>query len=64
MRAEMEAILRGEPNISSNWCYCSGGFVKYPYEAILGRELRVDLLQSALKGDPVCRFAIHLDSAE
>jgi len=59
-----EAILRGEPNISSNWCYCSGGFVKYPYEVILDRELRVELLQSALKGDPVCRFAIHLDSAE
>lgn len=59
-----EAILRGEPNISSNWCYCSGGFVKHPYEVILGRELRVELLQSALKGDPVCRFAIHLDSAE
>ncbi len=58
-----EAILRGETDISSNWCYCSGGFVKYPYEVILGRELRVDLLQSVLKGDPVCRFAIHLDSA-
>lgn len=57
-----EAILRGEPEISANWCYCSGGFVKYPYEVILGRELRVELLESALKGDPVCRFAIHLDS--
>lgn len=59
-----EAILKGEPKISGNWCYCSGGFVKYPYEVILGRELRVDLLQSVLKGDPVCRFAIHMDSAE
>lgn len=58
-----EAILRGETGISENWCYCSGGFVKHPYEVLLGRELRVELLQSALKGDPVCRFAIHLDSA-
>jgi hypothetical protein len=58
-----EAILRGEPNISPNWCYCSGGFVKYPYETILGRELRVELLASVLNGDPVCRFAIHLDGA-
>ncbi len=57
-----EAILRGEPDVSENWCYCSGGFVKYPYEVLLGRELRVELLQSALKGDPVCRFAIHLGS--
>ena len=59
-----EAILRGETDISDNWCYCSGGFVKYPYEVILGRELRVDLLQSVLKGDSVCRFAIHLRDAE
>lgn len=60
-----EAILRGETNISSNWCYCSAGFVKYPYEVILGRELRVELLESVLKGDPVCRFAIHLaDTAD
>ena len=58
-----EAILRGEHGISENWCYCSGGFVKTPYEAILGRELRVELLQSVLRGDPVCRFAIHLDDA-
>ncbi len=56
-----EAILSGEPGISENWCYCSGGFAKYPYEVILGRELRVELLQSVLRGDPVCRFAIHLD---
>ncbi len=57
-----EAILRNEAPISENWCYCSGGFVKTPYEAILGRELRVELLQSVLRGDPVCRFAIHLDT--
>ena len=56
-----EAILHGEPAISENWCYCSGGFAKHPYEAILGRPLRVTLLKSALKGDSVCRFAIHLD---
>ena len=59
-----EAILHGEMNISANWCYCSGGFVKYPYEVILGKELQVDLLQSVLKGDSVCRFAIHLDDAD
>lgn len=59
-----EAILRGEADLSENWCYCSGGFVKYPYEVLLGRELDVELLQSALKGDPVCRFAIRLGGAE
>ena len=58
-----EAILRGGPEISENWCYCSGGFVKRPYEVLLGRPLKVTLLQSVLRGDPVCRFAIHLGEA-
>ena len=58
-----EAILNGGPEIPENWCYCSGGFVKRPYEVLLGRPLKVTLLQSVLRGDPVCRFAIHLEEA-
>ena len=56
-----EAILKGNPSISENWCYCSGGFVKHPYEVIFDKELKVDMLQSVLKGDQICRFKIHLD---
>jgi len=56
-----EAIRAGSPEISPNWCYCSGGFAKHPFEVLFERPLRVELLQSVLKGDPVCRFAIHLD---
>jgi predicted hydrocarbon binding protein len=58
-----EAILAGSPAVSENWCYCSGGFVKYPYKVILGRPLRVKMLQSVLRGDPVCRFAIDIAEA-
>ena len=58
-----EAIQNGFPVVSENWCYCSGGFVKYPYEVLLGRKLGVRLLQSVLRGDPVCRFAIDLTEA-
>jgi len=56
-----EAIKNGGPEISSNWCYCSAGFAKYPFEVLFERELRVELLSSVLRGDPVCRFAIYLD---
>jgi hypothetical protein len=55
-----EAILNRDIRISSNWCYCSAGYAKYPYEIIFGRELKVEMLASALKGDLVCRFAIDL----
>ncbi len=57
-----EAILKGETDISGDWCYCSAGFAKHPYEVVLGRELPVAVLQSVLRGDPVCRFAIYLPS--
>ena len=55
-----DAIRKGEPKISDQWCYCSGGFAKYPYELLLNRPLTVRLLQSVLRGDSVCRFAVDL----
>lgn len=55
-----EAILKGKPTISKNWCYCSAGFEKLHFETIMDKPLKVDVLQSALQGDPTCRFAIHL----
>ncbi|MFO7611967.1 MAG: hypothetical protein R6W99_05690, partial [Clostridia bacterium] len=56
-----ERILdESRENIDSDWCYCSAGFEKFPFEVILGVELEVELLQSALRGDPVCRFALTL----
>ena len=55
-----EAILHNESPISGSWCYCSAGFAKYPYEVLLGRPLRVDVVESVLDGGSVCRFAIHL----
>ena len=57
-----EAILQGKA-IPRDWCYCSAGFAKYPFEVILGRELEVELLASALDGDPICRFAISLPTS-
>lgn len=58
--ARERIIDEAHPNVDSDWCYCSAGFAKYPFEIIFGEELEVELLQSALKGDPVCRFAITL----
>ncbi len=55
-----EAILRNDAPISGNWCYCSAGFAKYPYEVLFDRPLCVDVVESVLDGGSVCRFAIHL----
>ena len=55
-----ESILSDSVDISANWCYCSAGFAKFPFEVILDRELGVKLLKSPLKGDMICRFEIDL----
>jgi hypothetical protein len=47
-------------SLDADWCYCSGGFVKYPFEVILDKELEVELLESPLLGNDRCRFCIIL----
>ena len=55
-----EAIKSGDVPLFPDFCYCSGGFHKKPWEIIFRQALRVDLLESVLRGDMRCRFAIHL----
>lgn len=54
-----ESILKGKV-VSGNWCYCSAGFAKFPFEIILGKSLKVKVIESALFGDELCRFEIEL----
>jgi hypothetical protein len=54
-----EAIKIGE-RVAPVFCYCSAGFHKKPWEVIFGQTLQVEVLESVLKGDSRCRFAIHL----
>jgi hypothetical protein len=55
-----EAIKNGNIRMNAVFCNCSGGFSKKPWEVIFGQTLQADLLESALKGDFRCRFAVHL----
>ncbi|HEY43746.1 MAG TPA: hypothetical protein G4O11_07170 [Anaerolineae bacterium] len=55
-----EAIKNGNMRLNAVFCNCSGGFHKKPWEVIFGQTLQVEVLESALKGDFRCRFAIHL----
>jgi hypothetical protein len=50
----------GIPLVSSHFCSCSAGFVKKPFELIYNQTLHTDIVQSILKGDDVCEFAIVL----
>ncbi len=42
------------------YCYCGAGWFREQWETATGKPVKVDILQSVLKGDDVCRFAIYL----
>ena len=42
------------------FCYCGAGWYRQQWEGALGKPVRVDIVESLLKGDDRCTFAIHL----
>lgn len=56
-----EAVKSGI-KVAPIFCNCSAGFHKKPWEVIFEQPIHVDVLESVLKGDDRCRFAIHLPS--
>jgi hypothetical protein len=55
-----ESILDEEVDVSSDFCHCSGGFTKQPWEAALDQPLEYNMVKSVLKGDDECSFVIFL----
>jgi len=53
-------VLKTSETIPPIHCYCGAGFYKVMWEEILQESVEVELLESVLKGDNVCRVAIHL----
>jgi hypothetical protein len=54
------ALRDGKPKIPATFCYCSAGFEKLHFDAIFGEPVEVELLETPLKGDTRCRFAIKI----
>jgi ribosomal protein S10 len=55
-----DAVKNGNVELAEIFCQCSGGFHKKPFEVIFEQPLKVEVLESILKGDSRCRFAIYL----
>jgi len=55
-------ILKTSETLSPTYCYCGAGYYKGIWEEILQKPVEVEVLQTVLNGDEVCRFAIHLPS--
>ncbi len=52
--------LKSSVTISPIYCYCGAGFYKGIWEETLQEPVEVELLETVLQGDEVCRFAVHL----
>jgi hypothetical protein len=55
-------VLQTSETISPTYCYCGAGFYKGIWEEILQRHVEVEVLETVLKGDEVCKIAVHLPS--
>lgn len=55
-----ESLAHDELTISSAFCEFCPSFNAKPWEVIFGQKLQYEVLESALRGDIWCKFAIHL----
>jgi hypothetical protein len=55
--ALVQDLPAGE-TMSQTYCHCSKAFVRTVWEAVLGRPVRVELLESAISGASECKFRI------
>lgn len=58
--AWVREAIKSDLKISPNFCYCSAGFEKRLWDVIFGQDVKADVLQTVLRGDPICKFAIHV----
>jgi hypothetical protein len=54
----VEAQAAGK--IPSFYCLCSTGYVREMHERMLGREVKIELVDSVLRGGKRCKFKINL----
>ncbi len=55
-----DLFLSNEKTLNVNYCYCGAGFYKDLWEYILNKKVRVEIIESVMKGDDVCKIAIYV----
>jgi effector-binding domain-containing protein len=56
----VRAAIKSNRKISATFCNCSAGYTAQFWQSVLQQPLRIEVLETVLKGDEVCKFAIHL----
>lgn len=60
----VRAVLNTLDTIPTTYCYCGAGYYKGIWEEILQQPVDVEVLESVLKGDEVCKIVIHLPAEQ
>lgn len=51
-------VKRVDKALSRAWCYCTLGYTRQMFEHVLGREVKVELLESVKTGGSCCRIRV------
>ena len=52
--------VENKPVLPLTYCYCGAGFYKGIWEEILEEPVEVEMLESVIQGDEVCKIVVHL----
>jgi len=52
-------VRQGIVELTGTFCYCSRGWVKAIFEALLKRPVKVELEKAIGLGDDVCKYTVH-----
>jgi len=50
--------LPSDEKISLTYCNCAKGFVEKYWEEVLGRPVRIELVESSISGSNMCKFVV------
>jgi predicted hydrocarbon binding protein len=53
-------VLQSSGSLPEIYCYCGAGYYRGIWEEIVQEPVEVEVLESVLAGDEVCKVAIHL----
>ncbi|HNQ79584.1 MAG TPA: hypothetical protein PKI53_00630 [Candidatus Aminicenantes bacterium] len=59
-RCYCELVAAGPERLPDAYCLCSAGWVLEVFEAVAGRPVRVEVVQTIKRGAPDCRFLVRL----
>ena len=53
-------IREHKQSYSEAYCYCGAGYYKGIWEEIIGKEVKIDVVETVLRGSSICKFVLIL----